>query len=136
MSSYLALKLGYINKTFTKGSPKRFISSLSDYYRTVSPIYLEETKFLSFSRTVNQLIMRFHKPRVEYKLALQEKPQGSNLDALLGTLRTRTRRSLKTPKPRTARGKNAVTSRGKNKVTDANATTEAELNSAKHIFVL
>ena len=34
---------------------------------------------LSVSRTVNQLIMRVHKPKVEYKLALQEKPQGSIL---------------------------------------------------------
>ena len=48
-----------------------------------SPIYLEEMKVLSFSRTVNQLIMRVHKPKVEYKLALQEKPQGSNLNVLL-----------------------------------------------------
>ena len=32
MSSYLALKLGYINKTYTKGSRKRFISSLSDHH--------------------------------------------------------------------------------------------------------
>ena len=38
---------------------------------------------LSVSRTVSQLIMRVHKPKVEYKLALQEKPQGSNLDVLL-----------------------------------------------------
>ena len=28
------------------------------------------------SRAVNQVIMRVHKPKVEYKLALQEKPQG------------------------------------------------------------
>ena len=48
-----------------------------------SPFYLEETKVLSFSRTVNQLIMPVHKPKVEYKLVLQEKPQGSNLDVLL-----------------------------------------------------
>ena len=51
-----------------------------------SPIYLEEMKnyySLNVSRTVNQLIMRVHKPKVEYKLALQEKPQGSNLDVLL-----------------------------------------------------
>ena len=34
---------------------------------------------LSVSRTVSQLIMRVHKPKVEYKLALQEKPQGSIL---------------------------------------------------------
>ena len=49
-------------------------------------MYLEEMKVLSFSRTVNQLIMRVHKRKVEYmkyKLALQEKPQGSNLDVLL-----------------------------------------------------
>ena len=50
---------------------------------TFSPINLEEMKVLSFSRTVNQLIMRVYKPKVEYKLALQEKPQGSNLDVLL-----------------------------------------------------
>ena len=29
---------------------------------------------LSVSRTVSQLIMRVHKPRVEYKLALQKDP--------------------------------------------------------------
>ena len=45
----------------------------------------------------------------------------------IGTLRTRTRHSLKTLKPRRARGENAVTNRGKNKVTDAKATTEVEL---------
>ena len=44
-----------------------------------SPFYLEEMKVLSFSRAVNQLIMRVHKPKVEYKLVLQEKPQGSTL---------------------------------------------------------
>ena len=42
-----------------------------------SPFYLEEMKVLSFSRTVNQLIMRVRKPKVEYKLALQEKPKGA-----------------------------------------------------------
>ena len=36
-----------------------------------SPFYFEEMKVLSFSRTVSQLIMRAHKPKVEYKLALQ-----------------------------------------------------------------
>ena len=45
--------------------------------------YLQEMKVLTFSCTVNHLIMRVHKPKVEYKLALQEKPQGSNLDVLL-----------------------------------------------------
>ena len=47
-----------------------------------SPIYLEEMKnyySLSVSRTVNQLIMQVRKPTVAYKLALQEKPQGSTL---------------------------------------------------------
>ena len=34
---------------------------------------------LNVLRTVRQLIMRVHKPKVEYKLALQEKPQGSIL---------------------------------------------------------
>ena len=32
---------------------------------------------LSVSRTVSQLIMRVHKPRGEYKLALQERPNGA-----------------------------------------------------------
>ena len=45
--------------------------------------YPEEMKVLTFSRTVNQLIMRVHKPKVEYKVALQEKPQGSNPHVLL-----------------------------------------------------
>ena len=85
MSSYLALKLGYyINKTYIhKVELKtlyfnfvwRFLRSISRKWKTI--------KVLSFSRTVNQLIMRVHKPKVEYKLALQEKPQGSNLDVLL-----------------------------------------------------
>ena len=44
-----------------------------------SPVYLEEMKVLSFPRTVTQLIMRVHKPKVEYKLALHEKPQRSTL---------------------------------------------------------
>ena len=37
-------------------------------------------------------------------------------EPLVGTLRTRTRCSLETPKPRRARGENAVTSAGKTKV--------------------
>ena len=47
-----------------------------------SPFYLEEMKnywSLKVSRVVSSVIMRFHKPKVEYKLALQEKPQGSIL---------------------------------------------------------
>ena len=50
-----------------------------------SPIYLEEMKnhySLNVSRTVNQLIMRVHKPKVEYKLALQLDPR-EHLDVLL-----------------------------------------------------
>ena len=34
---------------------------------------------LGVSRGNEKLIMRVHKPKVEYKLALQEKPQGSIL---------------------------------------------------------
>ena len=79
MSSYLALKLRYIKTKhiYTKGSWKLSISSLSDVFS-----YLEEMKNyygLSVSRTVNQLIMRVRMPTVAYKLALQEKPQGSTL---------------------------------------------------------
>ena len=48
-----------------------FLLSISRKWKTI--------EVLSFSRTVNQLIMRVHKPKVEYKLALQEKPQGSTL---------------------------------------------------------
>ena len=47
-----------------------------------SPIYLKEMKnyySLNVSRTVNMLIMRVRKLTVAYKLALQEKPQGSTL---------------------------------------------------------
>ena len=33
---------------------------------------------LSVSRTVSQLIMRVRKPKVEYKLALQERPKGAS----------------------------------------------------------
>ena len=50
-----------------------------------SPIYLEEMKnyySLNVSRTVNQLIMRVHKPKVKYKLALQLDPR-EHLDLLL-----------------------------------------------------
>ena len=47
-----------------------------------SPFYLEEMKnywSLNVSRAVSQVIMQVHQPKVEYKLALQEKPQGSIL---------------------------------------------------------
>ena len=67
-----------------ESSCKLFISRLSAYYITepFSPFYLEEMKVLSFSRTVNQLIMRVRKPNVEYKLALQLDPR-EHLDVLL-----------------------------------------------------
>ena len=52
-----------------------FLLSISRTWKTI--------EVLSFSRTVNQLIMRVHKPKVEYKLALQERPKGENLDVLL-----------------------------------------------------
>ena len=45
MSSYLALKLGYINKTYTKKNWKLYISILSDYYKAVF-------SYLNVSRTV------------------------------------------------------------------------------------
>ena len=71
-------------RTYTQSGAENFLFQFS---RTItepfSPFYLEEMKVLSFSRTVNQLIMPVHKPKVEYKLVLQEKPQGSNLDVLL-----------------------------------------------------
>ena len=79
MSSYLALKLGYIyiNKTHIH---KGELKTLFQFCLTFSPIYLEEMKnyySLSVSRTVSQLIMRVRKPKVEYKLALQERPKGA-----------------------------------------------------------
>ena len=52
-----------------------FLPSISRTWKTI--------EVLSFSRTVNQLIMRVRKPKVEYKLALQERPKGENLDVLL-----------------------------------------------------
>ena len=58
----------------------------------------------------------------------------------LGALRTRTRCSLKTPKPRRARGGNAVTSGGKTKLRMRTRRQRQScanpLDSAKHIFVL
>ena len=59
---------------------------------------------------------------------------------LIETLRTRTRRSLKTPKPRSARGEKAVTSAGETKLRMRTRRQRQScanpLNSAKHIFVL
>ena len=45
-----------------------------------SPFYLEEMKnywSLNVSRAVSQVITRVHKPKDEYKLARQKKPQGT-----------------------------------------------------------
>ena len=44
----------------------RFLRSISRKLKTIK-------KSQSFLRTVSQLIMRVHKPKVEYKLALQDK---------------------------------------------------------------
>ena len=56
---------------------KLFISSLSDYYRTVFSFLSRGNESLVIFMHVNQLIMRVRKPKVEYKLALQEKPKGA-----------------------------------------------------------
>ena len=78
MSSYLALKLGYVNKhTYTQRGAE---NSLFQVCLTFSPFYLEDRKkyySLSVSRTVSRLIMRVRKPKVEHKLALQERPKGA-----------------------------------------------------------
>ena len=66
----------YINKTHLH---RVELKTLFQFCLTFSPIYLEEMKnyySLSVSRTVSQLIMQVHKPKVEYKLALHEKPKG------------------------------------------------------------
>ena len=64
----------------TENSLFQFCLTITELF---SPFYLEEMKnYWSFnvSRTVSQVIMQVHKPKVEYKLALQqEKPQGSIL---------------------------------------------------------
>ena len=63
-------------RTYTQSGAE---NSLFQFCLTItepfSPIYLEDMKVLSFSRTVNQVIMRVHKPKVEYKLALQLDPR-------------------------------------------------------------
>ena len=81
MSSYLALKLGYINKTHAhihkvelKTLYFNFVWLLQNCFLRFISRKWKTIEVLSFSRTVNQLIMRVHKPKVEYKLALQEKP--------------------------------------------------------------
>ena len=74
----------YKQNTYTQRGAE---NSLFQFCLTItepfSPFYLEEMKVLSFSRTANQLIMRVSKPKVEFKLALQERPKGENLDVLL-----------------------------------------------------
>ena len=82
MSSCLALKIGYINKTHTH-TQSGAENSLFQFWLTVtkafSPFYLEETtNYWSLSawcaygfvnsHAVSQLIMRVHKPEVEYRL--------------------------------------------------------------------
>ena len=77
---FLKLLFAFIILTiFLKGFIKSGRHKTPKCCLTFSPINLEEMKVLSFSRAVNQVIMRVHKPKVEYKLALQEKPQGSTL---------------------------------------------------------
>ena len=50
---------------------KPFLLSISRKWKTVKVLYS--------SRAVSRVIMRVRKPKVEYKLALQEKPQRSIL---------------------------------------------------------
>ena len=92
MSSYLALKLGYINKT----NPHIHNVELKTLY--VNFVWLLQNRFLlSISRTwktikvsafyaVSQLIMRVRKPKVEYKLALQEKTKGAPWRIIIWTI--------------------------------------------------
>ena len=87
MCSYLALKLGYKNKTHThiytqSGAENSLFQVCLTITEPFSPFYLEEMKSnwsLSVSRTVSQLIMRVRKPTVADKLVLQEKPQERTL---------------------------------------------------------
>ena len=83
MSSYLALKIGYINKTHTHihkvelktlyfnfDSPlqKRFIRSITRKRLTIEVAALALDELMVLRAAVSQLIMRGHKPKVEYKL--------------------------------------------------------------------
>ena len=77
----MELKTLYFN--FAWLLQNRFLLSISRKWKTI--------EVLSFSRTVNQLIMRVRKPKVEYKLALQEKPQGSILTYYYKTINNLTR---------------------------------------------
>ena len=44
MSSYLALKLGYIDKTYTKGADNALLQVCLTITEPFSPIYLEDMK--------------------------------------------------------------------------------------------
>ena len=80
MSSYLALKTGYINKThthvqkvelktlyfnFDSQLQKRFLRSISRKRLTIEVSALDELMVL---RSVIHLIMRVHTPKLEYRL--------------------------------------------------------------------
>ena len=52
---------------YTKWRWKLYISSLFDYYKTVFSYLSRGNKKLLKSRTVSQLIMRVHEPKVAYK---------------------------------------------------------------------
>ena len=82
---YLALKIGYINKTHThidKVEPKtlyfNFFWLLQNRFLLSISRKLKNYYSLSVSRTISQVIMRVHKPTVAYKLALQEEPKGAS----------------------------------------------------------
>ena len=60
-----------------ENSPFQFCLTITELF---SPFYLEEMKnyrSLSVSSAVSQVIMRVHKLKVEYKLALQENLKGA-----------------------------------------------------------
>ena len=63
------LKSLYFN--FVWQLQNRFLLSISRTWKTIK------------ARTVSQLIMRVHKPKVEYKLVLQGKTPWENLDVLV-----------------------------------------------------
>ena len=74
MSSYLALNLGYIDKTHThtqSGAENSLFQVCLTITKPFSPFDLKETTnylSLSVSRTVSHSIMRVNKPTVAYKL--------------------------------------------------------------------
>ena len=71
--TYVAKNRIYINKTHTY-TQKGAENSLYQFCLTITKPFLSRgnEKRLSVSRTVNQVIMRVHKPTVAYKLALQD----------------------------------------------------------------